>query len=248
MLFQDIYDHSKNVKKSKAYQPIAQTMGRWTAFSAIDKYLYRSKRRVVHRWFSDDTIKTFSPKMLSLIRTFCSQLLLDEGLDPGEWTRPKDMRDYCEFDDSFHRCSTDTLGHWLAFDIMGEFLVGQKYGTLKDPANRFMIDTIRDMNKRIGVYSQSPSLIYFGWDLIWSPITRDCRRRCMKWMKAMRTNLVSQYYSGSGVLDSTAVNPSSSTQKLGMPIEDISSEAQFLVAAGNHPNHNYLALRLSILG
>lgn len=157
-------------------------------------------------------------------------------MDPGGWTRPKDMRDYCGSDNSSHRCSADSLGHWLAFDVMGEFLVGQKYGTLKDPTNRFMIDTIRDMNKRIGVYSQSPSLIYLGLDLIWSPITRDCRRHCMKWMKAMRTNLISQYYDGSAILDSTAVNPSHSTEKLGMPIEDISSEAQFLVAAGDHPN------------
>ena len=92
----DIYDHSKKVKKSKAYQPIAQTMGRWTAFSAIDKYLYRRKRRVVHRWFSDDTIKAFAPTMLSLLRIFCNQLQSDECTNDDDWTRPKNMRDYCK--------------------------------------------------------------------------------------------------------------------------------------------------------
>ncbi|KAK3177881.1 hypothetical protein OEA41_000013 [Lepraria neglecta] len=92
----DIYDHSKKVKKAKAYRPIAQTMGRWTAFSAIDKYLYRRKRRVVHRWFSDDAIKTFTPRMLSLIRIFCTQLHKEEGATDHGWTKPRNMRDYCK--------------------------------------------------------------------------------------------------------------------------------------------------------
>ena len=93
---QDIYGHSKNVKKSKAYRPIAQAMGGWNTFSTIDKVLYRQKRRVVHRWFSDDTMKKFSPKMLSVIRTFCTQLQTGEDTGFGSWTSPKDMRDYCK--------------------------------------------------------------------------------------------------------------------------------------------------------
>lgn len=129
---------------------------------------------------------------------------------------------------------TNSAGHWLAFDIMGDFLVGQKYHTMEDHQNRFMIDTIRDMNKRIGVYSQSPSLIYLGWDLIWSPITYECRSQCLKWMKDMRASLISQYHEESVALRSTAVNPFRSTKDEGMPIEDISSEAQFLVAAGTN--------------
>lgn len=92
----DIYDHSRNVKKANAYRPIAQTMGRWTAFSTIDKHLYRRKRRVVHRWFSDDAIKTFTPRMLSLIRTFCTQLCKEDGATELGWTNPRNMRDYCE--------------------------------------------------------------------------------------------------------------------------------------------------------
>lgn len=98
-----------------------------------------------------------------------------------------------------------------------------------------MIDTIRDMNKRIGIYSQSPSLIYLGWDFIWSPVTRECRKRCLKWMEAMRSSLISQYRVDPAALQSTAVDPSRSSGRDGMPIEDISSEAQFLVAAGTSP-------------
>ena len=131
------------------------------------------------------------------------------------------------------RFITDPAGHWLAFDIMGDFLVGQNYHTMEDHQNRFMIDTIRDMNKRIGVYSQNPSLIYLGWDLIWSPINYECRRRCLNWMKVMRASLISQYHEESAALLSTAVNPFRSTKE-GMTIEDISSEAQFLVAAGTN--------------
>ena len=105
---------------------------------------------------------------------------------------------------------------------------------MEQEKNRFMINTIRDMNIRIGIYSQSPSLIYLGWDLIWSPITRKCRRRCLEWMKTMRTSLISQYHDESEALLSTAVNPSRFEEGDGMPIEDISSEAQFLVAAGTY--------------
>ena len=117
---------------------------------------------------------------------------------------------------------------------MGEFLVGQKYNTVEDPKNRFMIDAIRDMNKRIGVYSQSPSLVYLGWDLIWGPVTRKGRRRCLKWMEAMRARLIDAYHNGDTALLSVAIDPFRSTGEHGMPIEDLSSEAQFMVAAGNH--------------
>lgn len=34
---------------------------------------------------------------------------------------------------------TNSAGHWLAFDIMGDFLVGQKYHTMEDHQNRFMV-------------------------------------------------------------------------------------------------------------
>ena len=122
---------------------------------------------------------------------------------------------------------------------MGDFLVGQKYHTIEQEKNRFMIDTIRDMNIRIGIYSQNPSLIYLGWDLIWSPITRQCRRRCLEWMKTMRTSLISQYHDKSKALLSTAVNPSRFGEGDGMPIEDISSEAQFLVAAGTYSSFHW---------
>ena len=117
---------------------------------------------------------------------------------------------------------------------MGDFLVGQNYHTMENPENRFMIDTIRDINMRISIYSQNPSLIYLGWDLLWSPITRECRRRCLDWMKAMRGMLISQYYKGNTALLSTAVNPYRIKEGDGMSIEDISSEAQFLVAAGTY--------------
>ena len=115
---------------------------------------------------------------------------------------------------------------------MGDFLVGQEYHTMEDQKNRFMINTIRDMNIRIGIYSQNPLLIYLGWDLIWSPITRKCRGRCLEWMKTMRASLIRQYNEEDEALLSTAVNPSRFKEGDGMPIEDISSEAQFLVAAG----------------
>ena len=53
----DIYDHPIKVKIAKFERPIAQIMGRWGFFSTIDKFSYRHKRHVVHRWFSDHTIK-----------------------------------------------------------------------------------------------------------------------------------------------------------------------------------------------
>ena len=108
---------------------------------------------------------------------------------------------------------------------------------MEDQKIRFMIDTIRDMNIRIGIYSQSPSLMYLGWDVIWSPITRECRRRCLKWMEAMRATLISQYHEDSAALRSTAIDPSRFKEGEGMPIGDISSKAQFLVAAGTYLVH-----------
>ena len=50
----------------------------------------------------------------------------------------------------------------------------------------------------------------------------------------MRTSLISQYHDESEALLSTAVNPYRFEGGDGMPIEDISSEAQFLVAAGTY--------------
>ena len=123
---------------------------------------------------------------------------------------------------------------------MGEFSVGQKYRTMEDQENRFVIDAIRDLNIRIGIYSQSPSLIYFGWDLIWSPITRECRRRCLNWMEAMRAALISQYHDESTATLSTAVKAFRKKEGGGMLIDEISAESKMIVAAGTFLLHPLL--------
>ena len=192
-----------------------------TAVSAV--WFIDGSRTMLLKHSRQECCLSYESFVLNYTRMMVLLILVGQSQETCETTvsRPSILR----------RSNTDLAGHWLAFDIMGDFLVGQNYHTMESHQNRFMIDTIRDMNKRIGIYSQNPSLIYLGWDLIWSPISYKCRRQCLNWMKAMRASLISQYHEESAALLSTAVNPFRSTKE-GMPIEDISSEAQFLVAAG----------------
>lgn len=102
-----------------------------------------------------------------------------------------------------------------------------------DRKNRFMLDAIHEMNIRLGIYAQSPSLIYLGWDLVWSPITRECRKRCLRWVEAMQASLISQSRNNSTAHLPIAVNTSLFNQDYSMPIEEISEEVQLLIAGGN---------------
>ena len=92
--YPDIYGHSRNVKKSKAYLPIVYATGGFSILTSIEKDVHRNKRRLMSRWFSDDALDAFVPVMLSQIRIFCDKLLAGAATDG--WTEPKDMRDMCK--------------------------------------------------------------------------------------------------------------------------------------------------------
>ena len=95
-IHEDIYGHGKNVIKSKSYMPIAHATGGLNLLATIEKNAYRRKRKLLSQGFSAEALKSFEPKMLKLLKDFCSEIV--KGSRPTEdcWTPPKNMRDWCK--------------------------------------------------------------------------------------------------------------------------------------------------------
>ena len=140
--------------------------------------MHRHKRRLMSHCFPDDALRAFEPTMLSQIQNFCDQLAA--GVNVDEWTAPKDMRDICKstsLDEA--TCLIKAVGHWLSFDIMGKFGFGRTFDTLKETRNRFIVDVIRSMNMRTGIYAQYPDLTRLGLEIVQHPIQRELRQRAL---------------------------------------------------------------------
>lgn len=90
----DIYDHSRNFKKAKAY---LVAPGPKSIFSSIERESHRIRRKVIARGLSDTAMKAFEPAMLAHIRLFCERLL--EGSDMSQSNSSmhvRNMTDLCK--------------------------------------------------------------------------------------------------------------------------------------------------------
>ena len=108
----DIYDHSKPMKKSKAFATVSRYIGGQSLLTLIDKTLHRNRRRSYNPGFSPEALSNFEPTMISHIRIFCEQLVKKTTNVEGEWTEPKNVKDLCKL----HCVAISVLSnyHWQA--------------------------------------------------------------------------------------------------------------------------------------
>lgn len=92
----EIYDHSKPVKKSKAFATLTRILGAQSLLTIIDKNVHRRRRKVINQGLSPEMLTRFEPAMVEHVEIFCDQLSKD-GSDVREgWTKMKNVKDYCK--------------------------------------------------------------------------------------------------------------------------------------------------------
>ncbi|KAL9580520.1 MAG: hypothetical protein Q9212_004442, partial [Teloschistes hypoglaucus] len=173
----DIYDHSRPVKKSKAFATLSRILGAQTLLTIIDKTVHRRRRKLINQGFSPEALAKSEPIMVEHVRVFCDQLLKQNPVNLDGWTQATNIKDWCNY---------------LVFDIAGEFIFGQNFHLLTSPENRFIIDAVLELNKRSGAYAQSPTLARFHFDLLWPPTAFRLWRKSLQWRGFVRERLQSQ--------------------------------------------------------
>lgn len=136
----DIYSHRANTLKSKVYHALAQQAP--NSLTMRDKVLHGRRRRVVSQAFSENTLRSFEPKIVGNIHHLATTIAKTQDNEKG-WTSAKDMA----------RC----FDH-LAFDIMTDVIFSAKYNTISEEKFRYAIQSIEQSNVRLGVLVQAPEL------------------------------------------------------------------------------------------
>ena len=228
----DIYDHGKNVIKSKSYSPIAHATGGPNLLATVDKSKYRRKRRILSQGFSSDALKAFEPEMMKLLGVFCNNLVMSDTSDHSQWSEPKNMRDWCRrFFPPEGYLLTCESGSWLTFDIIGEFGYGIELNTMNAQDYRFMIDVVLALDARNGIYAQSPSLPSHILDLLWAPLHQRNLIQSLKWRSQMKEKVLGKE-KVSSTLFSNLLEAKDPKTGQGLSTQELMAEAQFLLVAG----------------
>lgn len=119
-----IYGNRKaNVKKTEWYKSTAAAgdsgSGAQSTHTEIDRDRHAFRRRVLGHAFSDSAIRSAETFVLANIRTWCKHL--GEGAPPGEWTREKNMDEWCTY---------------LAYEVMGDLVFGKRFNVMENDEHR----------------------------------------------------------------------------------------------------------------
>lgn len=119
--FRTISGPKGNVRKKdtyKLFQPWSHTS---STLQAIDIMEHGRKRRVLNHVFSDKSLRSFEPFVLSNVERWCD-LILEKVPSDGNWSPSINMAAFITY---------------LTFDIMGDLCMGTSFG-LKEVENKKM--------------------------------------------------------------------------------------------------------------
>ena len=105
----DIYGSNRvNVRKSDWYITADSATGALSTFSEVDKHMHGIKRRFIANIFTETSLRSVEPGLLSTIEAFCDMISPKKA---GDWSERSDM---------------GVLGSWLGLDIMGQLAYSKR--------------------------------------------------------------------------------------------------------------------------
>ncbi|KAI4860672.1 cytochrome P450 [Hypoxylon rubiginosum] len=215
----DIYQNER-ITKSRAYLVSQRAPGAYGLFNAIDRHLHQKKRKLLGPVVNDRSIRTFEPTMIDQIDIFIRQLLLScqkEPLAPINMTK---------------RFS------YLTMDIMGYFVFGYPLDLQTEATNRFMIDATP--NFFLNVALQLPVL---GSIRLSNYRYLRVLLRGSKYRNTLRKMIRNRLAEGEDVKSSLLFMTDSLrvSENDDIFIEEIRSEATFLLSAGSDTMSTWLS-------
>lgn len=140
-----IYSSRKsNVRKSDWYKTIDAGSKAFSLHSEIDEKRHAFRRRVIDQAFSDAAIKSDEDLIVKDVTTWVDQLSTEIDATTG-WTKPKDMKDWC---------------NWLSFDMMGDLTFGKGFGCVEKGEHRFVPEVVLDATKFVYVVCALPGSMF----------------------------------------------------------------------------------------
>ncbi|KAJ9646027.1 hypothetical protein H2204_000689 [Knufia peltigerae] len=124
-----------NVRKSDWYKTIDAGSKAFSLHSEIDEKRHAFRRRVIDQAFSDTAIKSDEDLIVKDVTTWVDALGTEVDATTG-WTKPKDMKDWC---------------NWLSFDMMGDLTFGKGFGCVELGEHRFVPEVVLDATKFVYV-------------------------------------------------------------------------------------------------
>ena len=119
-----IYQSSRKnnpLRKSPWYETIDAPSGAYSTHSEVSRSKHAWKRRVPDHAFSDSSLRSAETFVIENADGFCKVVVANTR--SGEWREPCNMSDLC-------------MG--LAYDLMGDLVLGKRFNCLTSPEHRYV--------------------------------------------------------------------------------------------------------------
>jgi cytochrome P450 len=208
--YKDIYDNER-VTKSQVYLATRLSPS-FNIFNAIDQDLHRSKRKVIGQAVSERSMRIFEPVMQEQIHKLVQHLR-----EASQQSNPVNITTRCKY---------------FGMDIVGRLAFGYSLNLQSNPANRHIIATIRESSMRLNVYMQWPFLAKLHLEIIALLLLMIQKDGYLSLLQRMIKAREDQKPHAQHDLYSIVAGSSNKSNKDGVPLKDVWSEALFFFPAG----------------
>ena len=145
-----IYGHGANTQKSEFYKCFRAAPNAISTLLATEKHHSARKRRVMGQAFSDNALRGLEQYVISHVDDLMTRVdqEVSDSSKSGKWSPAVDFQKWCNY---------------LVFDIMGDLVFGQSFGTLgSNPENREAIRLLGRAARRNYTVAALPAIVYSG--------------------------------------------------------------------------------------
>ncbi|KAF1961795.1 cytochrome P450 [Byssothecium circinans] len=222
----DIY-RSEAFSKSKVYMLTQSKPNVHSVFSALDKRIHRSRRKIVSSGLSEKSIRRFEPTMDSQIEIYL-QLLKDSA----QSQQPVNMTVACKY---------------LALDVSSLFGFGSSLELQTNNRNRFITEGMEASMYRTNIHMQYPLSKYLGVDTFLLPFLFSIKERYKKALKGMIADRLAITKDAREDLFSFVTDIKDPETGDEISQNDLFAEAEFFLPAGGQTTSSAIAALLFYL-
>ncbi|KAJ4356510.1 uncharacterized protein N0V89_004544 [Didymosphaeria variabile] len=216
----DIY-RNEAFGKSKAYLMTQSKPDVHSVFSALDKRIHRSRRKIVSTGLSEKSIRRFEPTMTSQI-----EIYLDNLKKAAQSCQPVNMTVACKY---------------LALDISSLFGFGSSLKLQTNDRNRFIAEGMEAGMYRTNIHMQYPLSKYLGVDAFLLPFLFSIKERYKTALRAMIADRLTVSKDAREDLFSfiTGIKDPETGDEISQ--NDLFAEAEFFLPAGGQTTSSAIA-------
>lgn len=224
-------DKQRNLTKSSLYTVMVHRVP--STFTTRDKKTHGKKRRITSQGVSDAAIRNFEPVILQHIKRLC------DSVAPGCGS-PSDEKGWSEGFDMASAAS------YLTFDTITHMLFGKSYNLSHSEEFRWLVDAIKESNKRVSVLIQAPSLLFRRLDKKLFPRSILSRNKFLSFVKLLLGERMAKQQAQNDIFSGLQSARDPDTGEL-LNIHELNAECISLLVAGSDTTSTFLSALLFYL-